>query len=198
MLGAGWALARFGGVLRPSYPITTDRLTLRLFVEEDLDALHAYQSLPEVTRYLYWDPRDRDATAEALRRRIATPELAKEGDVLVLAVLLRDTGELIGDVNLAWLSETHRQGEFGFVFNPAYQGRGYASEAAVQMLRLGFEEFGLHRIIGRCDGRNEASARLMAKLGMRREAHFVQNEIVKGEWTDEIVYAMLSEEWAAR
>ena len=64
------------------------------------------------------------------------------------------------------------------------------------MLRLGFEELGLHRIIGRCDGRNEASARLMAKLGMRHEAHFVRNEIVKGEWTDEVVYAMLGEEWA--
>jgi RimJ/RimL family protein N-acetyltransferase len=182
----------------PSYPITTDRLILRLFVEEDLEALHAYQSLPEVTRYLYWEPRDRAATAEALRRRIATPALAKEGEVLVLAVVLRETGDLIGEVNLAWLSEEHRQGEFGFVFNPAYHGRGYAAEAAVQMLRLGFEELGLHRIIGRCDGRNEASAALMAKLGMRREAHFVQNEIVKGEWTDEFVYAMLSEEWAAR
>jgi RimJ/RimL family protein N-acetyltransferase len=185
-------------VLRPSYPIVTDRLTLRPFVVDDLDALHAYQRLPEVARYLYWDPRDRAATADALRRRVATSALTNEGDVLVLAVLLRDTGELIGEVNLAWLSETHRQGEFGFVFNPAFHGRGYASEAAVQMLRLGFAELGLHRIIGRCDGRNEASARLMAKLGMRREAHFVQNEIVKGEWTDEIVYAMLSEEWSAR
>jgi RimJ/RimL family protein N-acetyltransferase len=185
-------------VLRPTYPITTDRLILRPFVEGDLDAVHAYQSLPEVTRYLYWDPRDRDATAEALRRRIATPALEREGDILVLAVLLRETGELVGEVNLSWGSEAHRQGEFGFVFNPAHHGRGYATEAAVQMLRLGFEELGLHRIVGRCDGRNEASARLMAKLGLRREAHFVQNEIVKGEWTDEVVYAMLSEEWKAR
>jgi RimJ/RimL family protein N-acetyltransferase len=116
----------------------------------------------------------------------------------VLAVLLRDTGELIGEVNLAWLSEAQRGGEFGFVFNPAFHGRGYATEAAVQMLRLGFEELGLHRIIGRCEARNEASARLMAKLGMRREAHFVRNEFVKGEWNDEVVYAMLGEEWAAR
>ena len=184
-------------MLRPSYPIITDRLILRPFTEDDLDALHAYQALPEVTRYLYWDPRDRAATAEALHRRISTPALAREGDVLVLAVLLRETGELVGEVNLAWLSEVHGQGEFGFVFNPAFHGRGYAGEAAVEMLRLGFERLGLHRIIGRCDGRNEASARLMAKLGMRREAHFVQNEIVKGEWTDEVVFAMLAEEWAA-
>jgi RimJ/RimL family protein N-acetyltransferase len=185
-------------VLRPSFPIITERLILRPFTEDDLDAMHAYQSLPDVTRYLYWDPRDRAASAEALKRRISTPALEKEGDILVLAVLLRESGELVGEVNLAWLSETHQQGEFGFVFNPAFHGRGYAREAAAEMLRLGFEGLGLHRIIGRCDGRNEASARLMAKLGMRREAHFVQNEIVKGEWTDEIVYAMLSEEWVTR
>ena len=63
------------------------------------------------------------------------------------------------------------------------------------MLRLGFEGLGLHRIIGRCDGRNAASARAMEKLGMRREAHLRENEIVKGEWTDEMVYAMLRSEW---
>jgi RimJ/RimL family protein N-acetyltransferase len=182
-------------VLRPSYPIITDRLILRPFTEDDVDAMHAYQSLPAVTRYLYWDVRDRAGTAAALARRTSMTLLEKEGDVLVLAVLLRETGELVGDVNLWWLSEANKQGEFGFVFNPDYHGRGYAREAAREMLRLGFEGLGLHRIIGRCDGRNEASARLMAKLGMRREAHFVENELVKGEWTDEIVYAMLATEW---
>jgi RimJ/RimL family protein N-acetyltransferase len=171
---------------------------LRPFVAADLDAMYAYQKLPEVARYLYWNPRDRATTASALERRMSTPTLERQGDILVLAVLLRDTGELIGDVNLAWLSETHQSGEFGFVFHPAHHGHGYAREAAVEMLRLGFEELGLHRIIGRCDARNEASARLMGKLGMRREAHFVQNELVKGEWNDELVYAMLSSEWAAR
>ncbi|MGH3761257.1 GNAT family N-acetyltransferase [Actinophytocola sp.] len=185
-------------MLRPSYPIVTDRLILRPFTEDDFEAMYAYQSLPEVARYLYWGPRDRAATAEALKLRMSMTVLEREGDSLVLAVLLRETGELVGDVNLAWQSEAHQQGEFGFVFDPAHHGRGYAAEAAVEMLRLGFEGIGLHRIIGRCDGRNEASAKLMAKLGMRREAHFVRNEIVKGEWTDEVVYAMLADEWAAR
>lgn len=185
-------------MLRPSYPIITDRLILRPFTEDDLDAMHAYQSLPEVTRYLYWGERDRAATAAALKKRLTMSALEKEGDILVLAVLLRESGDLVGDVNLAWLSEEHQQGEFGFVFHPAFHGRGYGREAAVEMLRLGFEGLGLHRIVGRADGRNAASANLMSKLGMRREAHFVRNEIVKGEWTDEVVYAMLSEEWAAR
>jgi RimJ/RimL family protein N-acetyltransferase len=183
-------------VLRPAYPIETNRLTLRPFTEDDLDALHAYQSLPEVARYLYNEPRDRAATAEVLKRRVAVTTLENPGDILVLAVVVRETGELAGEVNLGWLSAQNGQGEFGFVFNPAFHGRGYAGEAAVEMLRLGFEGLGLHRIVGRCEGRNTASAKLMARLGLRREAHFVQNEYVKGEWNDEVVFAMLGSEWA--
>ena len=185
-------------MLRPTYPIATARLRLRPFRLDDLDALHAIQSRADVTRYLYEHPRSQDEVAVVLKARLAMTTLEREGDKLVLAVELAESGTLIGDVNLAWRSAEHRQGEFGFVFHPAFHGRGYGREAAVEMLRLGFEGLGLHRIVGRADGRNAASANLMSKLGMRREAHFVRNEIVKGEWTDEVVYAMLSEEWAAR
>lgn len=181
-------------MLRPDYPIKTDRLVLRPFAESDLDALYAYQHLPEVARYLMWPPRDRDQTAAALKYRVAHPTLEKEGDILVFAVEHQESGALIGDVNLCWVSEANRTGEFGFVFDPRYHGRGYAREAATEVLRLGFEA-GLHRIIGRADGRNEASAALMTRLGLRKEAHFVRNEYVKGEWADEVVFAMLAEEW---
>ena len=95
-------------------------------------------------------------------------------------------------------SELHRQGEIGFVLHPDHHGQGYAGEAACAMLRLGFEELGLHRIVGRCEPRNEASARLLERLGMRREAHLIENEWVKGEWQSELVYAMLDREWRAR
>lgn len=156
--------------------------------------MYGYQQLPEVARFLMWPPRDRDQTAKSLEYRIKHPTLEKEGDILVLAVTLDD--ELIGDVNLAWVSEEHRTGEFGFVFDPRYQGKGYAREAATEILRLGFEQMGLHRIIGRADARNDASTGLMTRLGLRKEAHLVKNELVKGEWTDEVVFAMLAEEWA--
>jgi RimJ/RimL family protein N-acetyltransferase len=118
--------------------------------------------------------------------------------MLVLAVERRDSGALIGDVNLRWLSAEHQQGEIGFVLHPDHHGQGFAREAATEMLRLGFEGLGLHRIIGRCDARNVASARLMERLGMRREAYLRENERVKGEWCDEYVYAMLALEWRAR
>jgi RimJ/RimL family protein N-acetyltransferase len=105
---------------------------------------------------------------------------------------------VVGDVNLEWLSEYHQQGEIGYVFNPEFHGHGLATEATAEMLRLGFADLGLHRIIGRCDGRNPASARVMERLGMRLEAHFRQNEIFKGEWGDELVYAILADEWKLR
>jgi len=81
--------------------------------------------------------------------------------------------------------------------HPDHRGHGYATEAAAAMLGLGFEGLGLHRIVGRLDARNDASARVLERLGMRREAHFVENEFVKGEWCDELVYAMLASEWQA-
>jgi RimJ/RimL family protein N-acetyltransferase len=185
-------------VLRPDYPLETARLTLRPFVPGDLDDLFAIQSRPDVARFLYWDARDREQVRRALDRKTGQSVLAEEGQGLTLAVVWHEVGAVVGEVNLQWLSREHRQGEVGFVFHPAYQGRGLATEAAEVMLRLGFAGLGLHRIIGRCDARNLPSARLLERLGMRREAHFVHNELFKGEWGDEFVYALLDHEWRDR
>lgn len=185
-------------MLRPTYPIETERLTLRPFREADLDGLYAYQSLPEVARFLYWEPRNLGESRSFLQQKISATTLDKEGDWLVLAVIWRATGDLIGEVNLQWRSRQHRQGEIGYIFHPAHHGRGFATEAAEVVLRLGFEGLRLHRIVGRLDGRNVASARVLERLGMRHEATLLQNELIKGEWTDEVIYAMLQHEWDAR
>ena len=87
---------------------------------------------------------------------------------------------VIGIVELVWRSQLDRTAELGFVFNPDHGGRGLATEAATALLDWGFTEFGLHRVYGRCHGRNAASARLMARLGMRREAHHVAELPVRG------------------
>jgi RimJ/RimL family protein N-acetyltransferase len=184
-------------VLEPDYPLRTARLILRPYTPSDLDALYDLQSRPEVTRYLYFGPRDRDEVRKALEQKTQAATLTDEGGNLAVAVELAETGQLIGDVILFWRSRAHRQGEVGYLFHPDHGGRGYATEATRVMLRLGFEDLGLHRIIGRIDARNTASARVLERLGMRREAHFVKNEFVQGEWTDEMVYAMLDEEWRA-
>ena len=186
-------------MLRPTYPIRTPRLALRPFTRDDLDAVHTYVSDPDVVRFLYWEvTTDRAAARKMLDAKIGNWSLTDAGQSLVLAVDLLEDGPLVGEVVLKWVSREHRQGEIGFVVTPAHQGHGYATEAATAMLALAFDELGLHRVIGRCDPRNTASATVLERLGMRREAHFVQNEIFKGEWGDEYVYALLADEFRAR
>jgi RimJ/RimL family protein N-acetyltransferase len=181
--------------MRPDWPLETERLVLRPFEERDYDALYSMQSDVEVTRYLYNEPRDREQVRELLGRKIAGAEWRDEGDWLSGAVVLRESGDVVGDLGLHWVSDEHRTGEIGFLFDPARQGHGYATEAARAFLKLAFEDFGLHRVIGRTEARNAASARVLAKLGMRCEAHLVENEWVKGEWQSELVYALLDHEW---
>ncbi|MEV0808073.1 GNAT family protein [Micromonospora sp. NPDC050200] len=184
-------------MLVPDLPVRTERLDLRAFNPADLAALHAYRSRADVTRYLYFVPEDEAATGATLATKCRRTTLRAEGDVLCLAVVLRRTGDLVGDVVLSWTSAAHRQGEIGYVLHPDHAGHGYATEAARELLRLGFDGLGLHRIVGRLDARNTASARVLERLGMRREAHLRENELVKGEWTDEAVYALLAREWRA-
>ena len=179
----------------PDWPLRTDRLLLRPFAADDLGALHAIHSDEAVVRWLYNDPRTLNETRELLERKIAGAALRAEGDWLGAAVTLPDTGDLVGDLSLFWASETHRQGELGFVVHPLHQGHGYAAEASRPMLAFAFEELGLHRVVGRLEPRNTPSARVLEKLGMRREAHLVENEWVKGEWQSELVYAILDREW---
>jgi RimJ/RimL family protein N-acetyltransferase len=170
-------------------PIDTARLRLRRLAPDDLAALHAIHSREDVTRWLYWGPRGEDEVRASLEGHIARPF----GEGVVLAIDLK--GDLIGTANVA-VGE-HRQGEIGFMLHPDHQGHGYATEAAEAILELAFDTYGLHRVFGRVEPRNTASARVLERLGMRKEAHLVENEWVKGEWQSEAIYAILAREWRA-
>lgn len=185
-------------MIRVTYPLRTERLDLRPFTPADFDVVHAIHSNPDVVRYLYWEPNDEEASRVMLARKMRRSALIDSGDSLSLAVVVRETGQVAGDAAFFWHSEDSRQGEIGYIFAREFHGRGYATEVGEELLRFGFEDVGLHRIAGRLDGRNTASARVLERLGMRREAHLVQNERVKGEWADEIVYGLLADEWQAR
>ena len=185
-------------MLRRLFPIETERLVLRPLQHGDLDDLVPIHGHPEVVRFLYWDVRTRAELEGVLAGKIARAALDRPGDAVDVGVALRCGGALVGSVSLSWSDNEHRQGEIGYIFDPAHAGHGYATEASRELLRIGFEELGLHRIAGRLDARNSASARVLERLGMRREALFRENELVKGEWTDELVYALLEDEWLTR
>jgi len=179
----------------PDYPIRTERLLLRPLTPDDREALLAYRSLPEVCRYVPFEPMD---FAEIDRRMAgmwavtALPD--KVGANLTLGVV--HEGEVVGDVILMRPAEPEGTAEIGYVFSPRVAGRGFATEACRPLLALAFDAPGLHRVIGRLDARNTASARVLERLGMRREAHLVESGWVKGEWADALVYALLEREWA--
>lgn len=94
-----------------------------------------------------------------------------------------------------WLTDhEHRQGEIGWVLDPAHGGQGFASEAVRAVLALGFNHYRLHRVTAQMDARNSASAALARRVGLRLEAHHVQDWFSKGEWTDTLIYARLASE----
>ena len=183
--------------LYPSYPLQTERLTLRPFSRGDVDAVFAYRRLDEVARYLFDVPLSREECALAIQQRIGQVALEAQDDKIILAVEQTASGTLIGEVSLIWRSVDARQGEMGWIFDPVHHGQGYATEAANAILDLGFGPGDMHRVSARCDVRNEASWRLMERLGMRREAHFREHAIFKSEWDEEYIYAILWQEWHA-
>lgn len=186
-------------MLPPDLPIVTDRLLLRpLDPATDVDDVFAYQSRADVCRYIPYEPRTREQVAE----RLADPErtrvtVEEDGQVMSLAIELRETGRVIGDVVLICTSVEHQCAEIGYVLNPDQHGHGYATEACRALLRLAFDGLGVRRVIARIDDRNEPSAAVLRRLGMRQEAHLIENELFKGEWTSEIDFAILASEWHA-
>lgn len=172
----------------------TERLVLRRFLEGDFASLAVMHARAEVVRHLPWDVRD-EATARAAFERQRDARFEQEGDSLCLAGIERSTGAVVGEFSLRWLTGEPQTGELGYILHPDAAGRGFATEGARAILRLGFEQLGFHRVVAHLDARNTASVRVLEKLGMRREAHFVRNRRIKQAWVDELVYAMLAEEW---
>jgi len=192
--GAGVAASAF----RPEYPIRSERLLLRPFAESDLESVLDLNSRPDVVRYVPWGVVDRDGAAALMQRRLAATAIDDAMNRLALAATIPPDDRVVGEFILRRTSAEHRQGEIGWLLHPEIQGQGYATEGANEMLRLGFGELGLHRIVAQADARNVASHRVMQRLGMRHEAELRDDEWFKGEWSTSTVYAILEDEWRAR
>lgn len=179
--------------LSPVYPIVTDRLLLRPLTYADREDLLAYRSDPETCRYLPFPPMDEAEIDRRLQEQWKRTEIEAEGQSLTLGIEVRASGALVGDVILFVHSAQNAAGEIGYVISPSHIGNGYASEAAAEMLRVGFRDVGLHRIVGRLDARNTASARVLERIGMRPEALHREAEWFKDEWADTLIYAKLED-----
>ena len=174
--------------------LETPRLLLREFVADDWPAVLAYQSDPLYLRYYYWTERTaadvRDFVQMFLDQQAEQPRTKFQ-----LALVLKAEGRLIGNCGIRINDPDQREANIGYELESRSWGQGLASEAASEIVRFGFTELGLHRIWSWCLAVNVGSARVMEKVGMRREGQLRQKEWIKGSWHDHLLYAILEEEW---
>ena len=171
--------------------LLTPRLKLDALTPADAAALFAYRGDAEVARYQGWQPASLDEAAEWIEALAAEPA---PGHWWQRAIRLRDGGELIGDLGLGLPADEKAGVELGITIAPARQGRGYAGEALRAALDWAFAR-GVNRATASVDPRNTASVALLCSLGMRQEAHFRESYWLRGEWADDLVFALLAREW---
>ena len=176
------------------WPVTTDRLSIRPAEHRDAEPTFAFRSQPAVANWLTHLPQDAQAWEDGFDERAHSTLIVEKDGVVI--------GDLYLHVQDPWSqAEVKAQAagtmaEIGYVLDPAYVGRGYATEAAQALLRIAFEGLGVRRVIAQCFADNEPSWRVMEKIGMRREQHTKQDSLHRnGEWLDGMMYAILADEW---
>lgn len=175
----------------PDLPIRTERLVLRPFRAGDETAFREAWASEEWTSLLLSPVMNAAEVREWIRRR------AEPGDGTMLSLVVEHDGVVVGDSMLVLQGVGLSQAEIGWTVLPQHAGRGYATEAARAVLDVAFEHHGLHRVFANLDARNDRSAAMCERLGMRRESSRLRDFWSKGSWTDSLEYAVLVEDWRA-
>eukprot|EP01116_Phalansterium_solitarium_P001592 TRINITY_DN11402_c0_g1_i1.p1 TRINITY_DN11402_c0_g1~~TRINITY_DN11402_c0_g1_i1.p1 ORF type:complete len:193 (+),score=22.37 TRINITY_DN11402_c0_g1_i1:383-961(+) len=172
----------------------TSELTIDALRPGDAEALFAYRGDPSVSRFQGWQPTSLTEAAEfiAIQQTVA---FATAGTWCQRAIRLRGSGELVGDLGLHFPDDSTGSVELGITLAPGHRGRGYARMALTAALDVVFGRLNYHRVVASVDPRNADCVALLRKLGLRQEAHHVQSLYCRGEWIDDLVFAMLRSEW---
>ena len=177
---------------QPWFPIRTPRLVLREFREGDLADIHAYAAIPEVCRFMEWGPNTPEDSRAALDRALASQG---EWPRKHVGLAVEREGVVIGSIRMDLQGEKTADADFGYTMHPDHWAQGLATEASRALLEIAFQTLGLHRVWATCDVENTGSYRVMEKLSMRREAEFRQDKLIRGEWRNSYLYAILADEW---
>jgi RimJ/RimL family protein N-acetyltransferase len=175
--------------------IETARLRLRPLLEADIPAHYAVFSDPDVARYWSREPWTDIAQAEESMKSILAAQA--DGSEARFGIELLSTGELIGNVGLHHFFGSNRRCEIGYALGSGHWGQGYATEALRAAIRHGFDALDLNRIEADIDPRNAASARVLEKLGFRKEGYMPERWFVFGEFADTVNYGLLKRYWEA-
>ena len=171
--------------------LTTDQLTLRPLTLADTQDVFEYRSDKITNVYQGWIIDKQEEVQEFIEG--LTSEFNKAGTWYQLGIVETESAKLIGDMGLHFIDE--KQCELGITLRADRHGKGYATEAMRAVISYLFDTLNKHRITAALDPRNIGSAKLVERLGFRKEAHHIKSYFLNGEWADDVVYAILKEEW---
>ena len=175
--------------------LETNRLILRKFNQNDFTDVHSYVSVPENVVYMVWSPNTKEQTHAFINMAISKAE-ENSCSNYQYAAILKVSGKLIGACNLAL---TDDEAEIGWILHRDFWKQGFGTEMGEKLLEFGFDTLHLHRILAHCDVENQASFRVMEKIGMRREGLFIEarpaNKNSTAKYSDELSYALTKDEW---
>ena len=173
--------------------LKTERLSLRPMHVIDAEDMYDYARRADVTEYLLWSPHTSISYTKDYLCYIQ--DRYSLGDFYDWAIIDRDSRRMIGTCGFTRINTANNSGEIGYVINPDFSGRGYATEAARAVMEFGFFTLDLHRIEAKFMKGNEGSLRVMEKLGMSFEGYHIDEIFVKGSYRTVGVCAVLREKF---
>jgi len=174
--------------------ISTERLALRRIRISDAESIFKYRSNPQIYKFQGWKPQTVEEVKEFISEKVA--KIPNIPDTWYqLGIFLKETDELVGDIGIHFIDSDNLQTEIGFTLSLEHQCRGYATEAIITVIDYLFNNLKKHRIIASVDPRNIKSIALLERIQMRKEAHFKKSFWFDNEWADDVIYAILKEEW---
>ena len=174
--------------------INTNRLLLRSLKIDDAEAIFNYRSDPIINQYQGWIPKIINDVNDFIKNRVS-PRIDIVDTWYQFVIIKKSQNNLIGDIGVHFLDADKKQVELGCTLDKDYQGKGYATEALREIINYLFQDLEKRRIVTSIDPRNIKSIGLVERLGFRKEAHFKESLLINGEWVDDLVYAILKDEW---
>ncbi len=173
----------------------TNRLKIRPVNINDSKSIFKYRSNPETNKYLSFIPQSIEDVNEFIRN--TSKEINIQGTWFQFVIIEKSSKSIIGDIGLHFLEidSSNKQTELGITLNKDFSNKGYAAEALKSTIDYLIKHLKKHRIIASVDPKNINSIKLFEKLGFRKEAHFKKSLFFHGEWVDDVIYAILADEW---
>ena len=171
--------------------LETNRLILRDYKKSDFKRVHIYASFPSVSQYSAWGPNTEEETLKFISDAIKKSQKKLQYE-FELAIILKEANLLIGGCELKRDWEKGSVANLGYIINPDFQRKGYATEAATKLISFGFEKMSLAVIYATCDTRNKASFKVMENLGMKKVGHIKNHKEIKGQMRDSYCYEILN------